>query len=408
MKSVQSHLSDALAAVKPVPPLDVVLADAAGCILAEDLVVAADLPARAVAACDGYAVHSDETYAAGPSTPVHMPVVHDVWSGSDEPLRLVPGQTIRVSSGATLPLGADAVLPLDHTDRGSAHVRVLRPIRPGSFIRPAGVDARAGEVPLPAGLRLGARQISLAAALGRNRVRVHPRPRVVILPVGDELVEPGHRGGGVFNANGQALAIAIADAGAIAIPVAAVSDDRATLREMLEDQLVRADLVITTGGLSEGTHDTLKDVLGPLGTVRFDHVAMAPGLRQGFGVVGPDDDAVPIFALPGHPVSAQISFEVFVRPALRAMAGHTELFRASVPAYANGAWTSPAGRREFVPARLTGSPDDGYLVTPVADPASLHQLSLSALAGANALAVIGEDQTDVQLGSRVHCLVLEG
>src|SRR5690554_5521234 len=124
VKSVQRHLSDALAAVKPVPPLDVVLADAAGCILAEDLVVAADLPARAVAACDGYAVRSDETYAAGPSTPVHMPMMHDVWSGSDEPLRLVPGQTIRVSSGATLPLGADAVLPLDHTDRGSAHVRV--------------------------------------------------------------------------------------------------------------------------------------------------------------------------------------------------------------------------------------------------------------------------------------------
>ena len=408
MKSVQEHLAQVLAGTQPVPPLDVLLADAAGCILAEEVVVPADMPAVATAACDGYAVRADEIFTANADGPVILPVVHDAWAGSSDPLRMVPGQSIRVSSGAPVPIGADAIVPVDFTDRGTAQVRVMRPVEAGANVREPGTDARAGVVAFAPGLRLGARQISLAAALGLPRLRVHPRPRVVILSIGDELLEPGQRGSGVYNANGQALSIAVQDAGAIAIRVPSVSDDRAVLREMLEDQLVRADLVLTTGGLSEGDRDTLKDVLSPLGTVRFDHIAMKPGRQQGFGHVGDGDDAVPIFALPGHPVAAQISYEVFVRPALLAMSGQTELFRPSVAGYANATWDSPAGAREFVPAHLSGSPEQGYLVTPVGDPRTLSGLSLSALAGANALAVIGEEETRVQLGSRVHCLVLEG
>lgn len=408
MRPVQTHLSEVLAGVQPVPPLDVVLADAAGCILSEDVVVHTDVPVRPVAGHDGYAVCEDDVHTAHEGAPVVLPVVQDIWSGAGEPVRLVPGQSVRVSSGVPLPLGADTVLPLEVTDRGTATVRVLRPVPRGTGVRRTAADARAGDVAISAGVRLGARQISLAAALGYSRLRVHPRPRVVILPVGDELVEVGRRGPGVFNANGQALAIAVQDAGAVAIPVAAVSDDRATLREVIEDQLVRADLVITTGGLSEGTHDTLKDVLGPLGTVRFDHVAAEPGRQQGFGMIGEEGAAVPIFALPGNPVAAQISYEVFVRPALRAMAGHVDLFRPSVAAYADAEWTSPAGKRQFVPAHIVGSPDEGYRVTPVGDPRLIDQLSLSSLSGANALAVVPEHDTYVPLGARVNCLVLEG
>ena len=408
MRPVQTHLSEALAALRPVPPLDVVLADAAGCILAEDVLAPADVPARDVALHDGYAVRHDDVYGAADGGAVSLPVVQDVWSGAVEPVRLVPGQAIRVSTGVPVPLGADTVLPLEVTDRGTATVRVLRPSPAGAGVRHAAADVVVGQVAIAAGVRLGARQISLAAALGRQRLRVHPRPRVVILPVGSELIEPGRRGDGIYNANGQALAIAVQDAGAVAIPVAAVSDDRATLREMIEDQLVRADLLITTGGLSEGTHDTLKDVLGPLGTVRFDHVAVSPGRHQGFGMLGEGEGQVPIFALPGQPVAAQISYEVFVRPALRAMAGKADLFRPSVAAYADVAWSSPADVRQFVPAHLVGSPDEGYRVTPVGDPATLDQLSLSALSDANALAVVPEHQTFVQLGERVNCLVLEG
>lgn len=405
---MQTHLADVLAVARPVQPLDVLLADAAGCILAEDVLVPADLPPHAAAGCDGYAVCTADVAAATPTAPVVIPVAHDVRAGSGDPERSVPGQCLAVASGAPLPVGADAVVPLDRTDRGAAHVSVLRPVAAGANVRPRGADALAGTTALAAGLRLGPREISLAAAVGRRRLRVHPRPRVVIVPVGDELVEPGRpREAGVFDANGQALAIAVRDAGAVPIPVSAVTDDRATLRELIEDQLVRADVVLTTGGLSEGPRDTVMDVLGPLGTVRFDHVAMSPGRRQGVGLVGEEGSAVPIIALPGHPVAAQVSYEVYVRPALRAMAGHAELYRPSVAAYANASWESPAGVREFVPARLTGSPDEGYVVTPVAEPGDIGLLSLSALAGANALAVIGEDQTAVQLGSRVHCLVLD-
>ena len=409
MRSVQDQLAAVLAAVGPVAPLDVVLADAVGCILAADVVASRDLPIDALAAVDGYAVASEDTSRAGSGLPLHLPVVHDVLAGAAAPLRLAPGQAVRIASGAPLPLGADAVVPLDQTDRGTARVLVPRQCAPGEHIRRVGADARGGEVVLAAGIRLGARQLALAAALGRGRLVVHPTPRVVVRSIGDELAEPGTalRDGMVHDANGPALTSAVEDAGAAAIRVRVVGDDRTALRETIEDQLVRADLLLTTGGLSELAHDTVQDVLGPLGTVRVDPVALAPGHRQGFGRGGRDLTVagVPIFALPGHPVAAYVSFEVFVRPALRAIAGRPELFRPSVAAVATSGWRSPGGLRQFVPATLVGSPDEGYQVTPVGDP---DELSVVALSRANALAVVPEQDVAVRAGDRVHCLVLEG
>lgn len=412
MRSVQDHLAGVLAAVGPVAPLDVVLADAVGCILAADVVASSDLPALRLAERDGYAVAAQDTLlAAGPAGfgPT-LPVAHDVLAGAVQPLRLAPGQAVRVASGAPLPHGADAVVPVEETDHGAARVSLQRVAVAGQHVREVGSDIRAGEVLIQAGTRLGARQLAVAAVLGRGRLRVHPTPRVVIVSIGDELVEPGSspRDGTVFEADGHALEAAVRDTGAAARRVGIVGDERVTLREALEDQLVRADLMLTTGGLSEFARDTVKDVLAPLGTVRFDHVAMTPGHRHGFGTVGGGlggDGAVPIFAIQGHPVAAQVSFEVFVRPALRAMAGHAELFRPSVTATATVGWSSPAGLRQFVPAVVVGSPDEGYEVTPVGDPAVP---SVSGLARANALAVVGEQDLAVHPGQRVHCLVLEG
>jgi molybdopterin molybdotransferase len=409
MRSVQDHLANVLASVGPVPPLDVVLADAVGCILALDVTVAFDVPGLPVAGRDGYAVAAHETSDAGLSGGRSLPVAHDVVAGAFAPLRLAPGHAVRVASGGPMPIGADAVVPVEETDRGSVRVVLQRPAIAGEHVRPSGADARAGEVVLEAGTRLGARQLALAASLGRGRLRVYPKARVVIIAIGDELIEPGspRRDGAVYEADGHALETAVRDAGAAAVRVGIVRDDRATLREALEDQLVRADLVLTTGGLSELANDTVKDVLAPLGTVRFDHVAMTPGHRHGFGTIGGGlrDDAVPIFALQGHPVAAQVSFEVFVRPALRSMAGHVDLFRPSVTAEAAVGWDSPPGLRQFVPAIVVGSPAEGYQVTPVGDPG---ELSVTALSRANALAVVGEQDVVVQPGQRVHCLVLEG
>jgi molybdopterin molybdotransferase len=416
VKSVQDQLAEVLAVAVPVPALDVVLTDAAGCILATDIVVQENIPARALATCDGYAVRAQDIASASVAEPVTLPVTHDVWSAADEPFRLAPGQAVLLSSGVPMPIGADALVPVWATDRGAARVRVATSFPAGANIREMGADIRAGEVALRSGIRLDARQLAFAASLGYARIRVHPAPRVVILPVGDELVQPGSTRPGVFDANGPSLRTAVQDAGAVAIQVAPVSDDQALLRETIEDQLVRADLLITTGGLSEGSHDTLKDVLAPLGTVRFDHIAMVPGRNQGLGTVyagigedtGAPGDTIPVFSLPGHPVAAQISYEVFVRPALRAMAGYTDIYRPSVAAHAGVGWRSPEGLRQFVPAMLVGSPEEGYHVTPVGDPTRLEDLSMAGLAQANALAVVPETDTEVRFGDRVHCLVLEG
>ncbi|MBO1752017.1 molybdopterin molybdotransferase MoeA [Actinotalea sp. BY-33] len=404
MRSVHDHLAAVLDAARPVPPLDVVLSDAAGCILAEDVTAPYDVPPWAVADCDGYAVRSEDVGLRGPAPvgEVVLPVVHDAPVSSTEPLRLVGGSAILVASGAPLPHGADAVVPVERTDRGRARVAVRGGADPGEHVRPVGRDAAAGDRLLAEGSRVGARHLAVAAALGRGRLRVHPAPRVVVVSVGDELVLPGRprTDGGVHDADAHALAAAIQDTGATAVRVGPVPDDRAGLREIIADQLVRADLLVITGGLSAGPWDTVTDVLAPLGTVRFDHVAMAPGARQGFGTV----DGIPVFALPGHPVSAQVAYEVFVRPALRTMGGHADIFRPSLRAAATRPWASPSGVRQFVPARVLGSPTDGYTVSPVGDPS---QVALSSLAGANALAVVGEDTTQVRAGDTLACLVLE-
>ncbi len=276
MRSVQDHLAAVLAAVGPVSPLDVVLHDAVGCILAADVLATQDLPALSVAARDGYAVAAHDTSRSGlrdgdaaarrARRPARVRAVRCAWC---------PGTAVRIASGAPLPIGADAVVPLEETDRGTAHVSMQRPAVAGQHVRPAGSDVRSGQVVLESGTRLGARQIALAAAMGRGRLRVHPTPRVVLLSVGDELVEPGSTGtlaGTVYEADGHALDAAVRDAGAASVRVVALPDDRAVLREALDDQLVRADMIIVTGGLSELTHDTVKDVLAPI-----EHRAARPG-----------------------------------------------------------------------------------------------------------------------------------
>ncbi len=399
--------------VSQVPPLEVVLTDAAGSILAADIVVRENVPARDLAACDGYAVRAQDIVGAGRGGPAVLPVAHTVTDVLADPLRLVDFQAVAVSTGAALPIGADVVVPIGATDRGDSRVQIHREYAPGSNIWAAGSDVRAEQVALTAGTRLGARQIAFAAGLGYQRIRVHPAPRVVVLPVGDELILPSSKRSGIYDANGPSLRTAISDVGAVPIQVAPVSDSIGDLREAVEDQLVRADMLITTGGLSEGANDTLRDVLSLMGTVRFDHIAMMPGKHQGYGriaIKGFDErvsDTVPMYALPGHPAAAQISFEIFVRPALRVMAGYSDLYRTSIAAKSAHAWRSPHGIRQFVPAVVSGSPDEGYTVTPVGDPTRAEDLTMGALARANALAVVPEDQVDVAAGATLFCLILD-
>lgn len=409
MRSVADFYQDCIAAVGQQPPLEVQLADAVSCVLAENVEAPFDLPVADLAACDGYAVRASDLEGARPDSLITLDVTEEIRAGDIDPAALVEHTAIRIASGAPIPKGADAVVALDFTDHGIAQVSIRTQPAIGENIRRQAEDVAEGDVVLRAGTRVGARQVALLAGVGRSRVLVHPRPRVVILSIGDEIVEPGRqaRPGTVFDANGHALSTAIADAGAQTFRVAAVPDERLRLRETIEDQLVRADLILTTGGISYGSGDTVREVLGALGTVRFDNVAAWPGHILGVGSVGSDENGhggTPIFCLPGDPVSAQVCFEIFVRPALRHMQGWTALNRPSVKAAVDRSWYSPRGRREFVRVRLVGDPKSGYQARVMGAPAALL---LSALADSNALAVVPEDMTNVRAGDMLQCLVLE-
>ncbi|UER55131.1 molybdopterin molybdotransferase MoeA [Kineosporiaceae bacterium SCSIO 59966] len=404
MIPVEDHLDRALSAVRPLDPIDVALLDALDCVLAEDVVSTATLPAFDNSAMDGYAVHLPDVAEASEESPVVLPVVADLAAGAREAFPLTPGSAVRIMTGAPVPPRTGAVVPVEWTDGGIAQVRITRAPRPDQNIRRAGEDVTPGEVLLSAGTRLAARHLGLLAAAGHDRVRVRPRPRVVVLSTGSELVEPGRPlgFGQIHESNGYALTAAALDAGAAAVHGGIVPDDPRVLMSTLEDHLGRADLLITTGGVSMGAYDTVKEVLSQLGTVTFSRVAMQPGMPQGFGTLGPD--ATPIFTLPGNPVSSYVSFEVFVRPVLRKMMGESQLHRPSVTATVTEGWTSVAGKRQFVRVELTTDEQGRSVCRPVGG----HGSHLVAdLAVANALAVVPEDTTRVVPGDTVRCLLLE-
>ncbi len=352
---------------------------------------------------DGYALRVDDVAGASEDSPVPLPVVGDVAAGSRSVYRVQPGMSVRIMTGAPIPAGAEAVVPVEWTDAGLATVQVRRPPEPGSYIRRQGEDVQTGDLVLEAGTRLGPGQIGLLAAVGRDRVLVRPRPRVVVLSTGSELVEPGQpiAAGQIHEANSYILTAAAKEAGGLAIRVGIVPDEPKILMDAIEDQLIRADLVLTSGGVSVGAYDVVKEVLSRTGTVTFDEVAMQPGKPQGFGTVGPDK--TPIITLPGNPVSSFVSFEVFVRPVIRRMLGVEPLLRPVVRASCQEPLTSPADRRQF--ARGWLDVEEGrYVVRPVGGPGS-HLVG--DLAHANSLIVVPEAVTEVPEGGTVDVMVLE-
>jgi len=404
MLSVDAHLADCLAAIKPLPAREVALLEAAGCLLAEDVVSAIDMPRFDNSSMDGYAVRAAELASAGPDSPVALPVLGDIPAGHAAASRLEPGTTLRIMTGAPLPVGADAVVPVEWTDAGDSQVLIERAPAAGQYLRRCGEDVQAGETVLRIGARLSPRHIALLAAVGRDRVLVQPRPLVLVMPSGNELVPPGKAlgPGQIHDSNGYGLIAAVRELGADAEHGGVIDDVPESVTRMLEAAARRADLVITTGGVSAGAYDTIKAVLRELGTVRFDKVAMQPGMPQGFGTIG--DDATAIFTLPGNPVSALVSFEVFVRPALLRLAGESSVERDTQTATAAVGWRSPAGKRQFVRARLDRSDAGDLQVRPVGGQGS-HLVA--DLAEATCLAIVDEDVTEVSVGDRLQCLVLD-
>ncbi|WP_051807080.1 gephyrin-like molybdotransferase Glp [Streptomyces sp. NRRL F-2664] len=439
--SVDEHLADVLAAVRPLEPIELQLLDAQGCVLVEDVTVPVALPPFDNSSMDGYAVRTADVQGASEEFPAVLTVVGDVAAGSGELPTVGPGEAARIMTGAPLPPGAEAVVPVEWTDGGTGggaasgmtpasaapeqaggEVRVHRAAEARAHVRARGSDVQAGDLALAAGTVLGPPQIALLAAIGRGTVRVRPRPRVVVLSTGSELVQPGEplAAGTIYDSNSFALAAAARDAGAIAYRVGAVADDADTLRSTIEDQLIRADLLVTTGGVSVGAYDVVKEALSSVAAapapgggdddvevdatrIDFRRLAMQPGKPQGFGTVGPDH--TPLLALPGNPVSSYVSFELFVRPAIRALMGlpESEVRRPSVRAVlkADQALGSPAGRRQF----LRGAYDaESGTVSPVGGSGS-HLIA--ALAHADSLMVVPEDVTSVEPGTELEVVPLD-
>ncbi|MFC5830607.1 gephyrin-like molybdotransferase Glp [Nonomuraea insulae] len=395
MKSVDAHLAEILATVRPLAPLELELEQALGATLAEDVSSPVPLPPFDNSAMDGYAVRAEDLS----EVPVRLPVIDDVAAGSVELRAVGPGHAIRIMTGALLPAGADAVVPVEWTDGGTVTVQIDRRAEAGNAIRRAGEDVQAGEIVLKAGTVIGPAQLGIIAGVGRRRVWARPRPRVVVISTGAELVEPGGTlaPGQIWESNSYTLTAAVREAGAEGFRAGSVGDDPAVLLDRLDTHLVRADAVITSGGVSMGAYEPVKEALSPLGTVRFEKVAMQPGMPQGFGVLG--EDQVPIFALPGNPVSSFVSFMLFVRPALDKMRGLPGGMPETVTARVTGPLRSPFGRRSYLRGVLAA---DGA-VSPVHGQGS-HQLA--ALASANALIVVPEDVTEVDAGSMVEVVRL--
>lgn len=402
-RSVEQHLADVLAGVEALPPFELSLLDARGCRLSLDVIAPGALPAFSSATREGFAVRVADLESASIEHPVRLLVVDDVLPGRRPRLAVVPGAAVRVHLGSALPEGTEAVVVAEDVEFADDVVTMSAPVSLGAHVRQAGAELAAGARVLTAGSRIDARRISLLAALGLGRVNAHPRPRVVVVTIGDELVEPGASllPGTVPDSNGVMLSALVQQLGAVAYRVGPVADDVDTLRQVLEDQLVRADLILAVGGISASSYEAIVEVANGLGEMAIHRVDMLPGIAQGIGHLG--DDRIPVLTLPGHPAAAFVAFEVFAKPVIRRMAGAPEVATEAVRAELLAGVRSPAGRKQYIPSQRVPGSDGVLRVQP------LHSEHVTAeLAQADCLLVVPEVIEELLAGDFVDVILLDG
>jgi molybdopterin molybdotransferase len=388
-----------LAQVAPLQPLELPLQEAEGCVLAADLIAATDIPDFASSAMDGFAVRANDVAGASASAPVELRIVGRALIGRRPEATVGGGEAVRIATGAPIPAGADAVVPIEDCEVVGDRVRVLRAVPEGKHIRPSGEDVRAGEVLLQAGRRLGAPELGLLATAGFSHPPVHPRPRVVVLSTGDELVPPTQRPefGQVRDSNAYLLYGALREAGAVPVMAGIVPDDVEQLKEAVFSHLLQADAFISTGGVSVGERDVVKAAFFKRGDVSFYRVAMQPGMPQGFGHV----EGKPFFGLPGNPVSVFVSFEVFIRPALRKMMGRRQLFRPEITARLEADVTGPKDKTQFARVRVRRTAD-GWVAAPTGGRGSNL---IATVSRANGLAIVPPGVETAPAGSEVRVMI---
>jgi len=403
--SVDDYREGILAGLEPLDPITLPLADSHGCVLADDVVAPWPLPSFDNSSMDGYAVIASDVSSAAETSPVTLTVIDDVPAGSRADVALRPGCAVRIMTGAPIPSGTDCIVPVEVTDAGTDSVEIRERVAAGSYIRRAGEDVIIGDVVVRAGTLLSSRQLAVIAAVGKGHVVVYPRPRVAVLSTGSELVEPGTplSKGMISDSNSFLLVSAANEAGAQAYRVPPVPDDAEAFSAAISDQLHRADLILTSGGVSMGAYDTVKEVFSSYGTVEFTKVAMHPGMPQGHGVVGEsDDERIPVITLPGNPVSSYISFQNFVRPAINKLRGLGSTDRPRLAAEVTKPLDSPQSKRQFARGRFL---DDGR-VEPVGGGQGSHVIG--GLAQADCLIVIPEGVAHVNTGDTVDVVDLRG
>lgn len=408
VRTVEEQLDDVLSAVCVLDPLPVALADAHGATLREPLRARVDIPVFDNSAMDGFAVRFADVAHASAAAPVRLRVVADLPAGTDLDPTLGPREAARIMTGSPVPSAADAIVPFEDTEGGLAdslgEIAVLEaPAAAGAHIRRRGEDAAVGDELLPAGAMLHAFALGAAAAAGIDRVVVSRRPRVTVISTGSELVPPGRplRRGQIPESNSRLLAALAIEAGAEVVGVASVADEPDALDRMLARAIEhdRSDAVIFSGGVSAGAYEVVKTALA--GTMTFSKVAMQPGKPQGFGVSA----GTLLFGLPGNPVSAAVSFEVFVRPALLAMQGRTRIHRPVLTLTAATGWRTPPGRRQYLPAALDRSDPARWTVRPATAGGSGSHLA-GGLAVAEAYAVAGAEVDAVAPGDPVDVMLI--
>jgi molybdopterin molybdotransferase len=395
----QEYRERVLSRIQPLAPIDLPLHDAYGCVVARDVFADTQLPSFSSSAMDGFAVRSADVAGASPERPVELAIVGEARIGRRPEATVGGGEAVRIDTGAPIPPGADCVVPIENCVVDGQRVRVLQGAPAGKHVRPAGEDAREGDLLVPAGRKLGAPELGILAAAGFGRVSVHPSPRVVILSTGDELVDPlrAMEFGQVHDSNGYTLYAAAREAGASPYMAGIVPDDVDAFRETVVSQLGHADVFISSGGVSVGEHDVVKRAFFKRGEVQFTRVAMQPGMPQAFGHL----DGTPYFGLPGNPVSVFVSFELFVRPALLKMSGRRSLDRPAVPAVLEDEISGPKGKTVFARVLVRRDADGWHAASTGARSSNLF----GTVARANGLAVIPPGVERIGPGEQARVIV---
>jgi molybdopterin molybdotransferase len=405
MISRADALRHVLERVAPLSPVEVEVASAAGLVLAEDVTASRPVPPFANTAMDGIAVRAADTHHGAV-----LRLVGTVAAGDSGAIEVGRGQAVRIMTGAPVPPGADAVVMVELcTFEGSGAdetVTVASDVPVGNHIRPVGDDIAAGSVVLSAGSLISPGAIALLRTVGRGTVRAHPRPRVGVMSTGDELVEPPAElgPGQIYDSNRAALVALVAGSGFEPVDLGLIPDEELAIERALRDGAARCDAVLSSGGVSMGDFDFVKTVLDRVGDMAWMQIAIKPAKPFAFGTIDTGGRSVPVFGLPGNPVSSMVSFELFARPGLRRMAGHTSVDRPTMTVLAGEDFTRRTdGKTHFARVVVSAGEGDRYVARSAGGQGSHH---LAAMAHANGLAVI-EDGDGVAAGDLVDVLLVE-